>query len=200
MHNKPIINKILFGIVLSGLVLMNVSKVAQAAKLPFNIPTQAVKQELPHAFVPSETHSYSNSFASLIGSLISIVMPVAALLLLLYLIWGAIEWITSGGDKGKLEKSRQRITTGVIGIIIVSATISLFMLMQQILNICILDFWGSNSNCTLPVGTENPPSGGTPPSCSGKHTGASCKKPTVCTGGEFEDAADYCGTGKVCCL
>lgn len=197
MKNKLLTLKVFISLVFGGLILFGLNKTAQASTIPFNIPSQAVEQELPHAFVPSETQSYSDSFASLVGSLISIVMPVAALLLLLYLIWGAIEWITSGGDKGKLEKSRQRITTGIIGIIIVSATVSLFMLMQQILNVCILNFW--DNNCTLPVSTENPPDDGGPPSCASMYPGASCQEEEDCEGAVFEDGSDYCTTGKVCC-
>lgn len=149
---NPITVNILLGGALSLLIclfiFMGANKDVQAATLPFEIGTEAVNQALPHA--QDNPAEYRSEFASLIGSLISIVLPVSALLLLLYIIWGAVEWITSGGDKGKLEKARQRITTGIIGIIIVSATVSLFMIMQQILDICVLNFWNT-TNCAMPV-------------------------------------------------
>lgn len=142
--NKFKITGILLALVIlvSFALSSNLNFTSHAATLPFEIGKEAVDQDLPHA--DSESGNYRQNFADLVGSLLSIVIPVSALILLLYLIWGAIEWLASGGDKGKLEKARGRITTGVIGIIVVSATISLFMLMQQILNVCVLDFWGTD--------------------------------------------------------
>jgi len=58
---------------------------------------------------------------TLIGAILSFVMVIAALLLLLYMIWGGIEWVTSGGDKGKTESARNKITSAVIGMIILAA-------------------------------------------------------------------------------
>ncbi len=159
-----------------------------AATLPFNLGQEAEDQELPHAVAGSE--NYRQNFAGLVGSLLSIVMPVSALILLLYLIWGAIEWLTSGGDKGKLEKARGRITTGVIGIVVVSATISLFMLMQQILNVCVLDFWGTCSGVSQ-VGEACTPgetlcSGNTVMECKSDGTGYvgyECSSGEICSAG-----------------
>lgn len=115
-----------------------------AQSVQFKIGDEAVNQKIPNAtFNTKDPTKYKQNFASLLGDLLSIVMPVAALLLLLYLLWGAIEWITSGGDKGKLEKARQKMTSAVMGVLVTSAVVSIFMLMQQILNVCIFDFWGN---------------------------------------------------------
>jgi hypothetical protein len=46
---------------------------------------------------------FATDFGKLINGVLSFVMVIAALLVFLYLIWGGIEWITSGGDKGKTE-------------------------------------------------------------------------------------------------
>ena len=37
-----------------------------------------------------------------------------------YLIWGAIDWITSGGDKAKYESARNKITYALIGLAIMA--------------------------------------------------------------------------------
>ena len=36
----------------------------------------------------------------------------------IYIVWGALQWIQSGGEKQKLEAARSRITWAVIGLII----------------------------------------------------------------------------------
>jgi len=150
MIKKIFVPKNTFLISLLTLGLMIFPRLIYATDtLPFNIGEEAVTQELPNATAETiDPTKYRQSFASLLGDLLSIILPVSALLLLFYLIWGAVEWILSEGDKGKLEKARQKMTNAVIGIVLVSATVSIFMLIQQILNVCILDFWGNN--CNLP--------------------------------------------------
>ncbi len=43
------------------------------------------------------------------------------LLALVFLVMGGFTWITSGGDKTKLEKARDEITNSLIGIVVVAA-------------------------------------------------------------------------------
>ncbi len=56
----------------------------------------------------------------LIQSGISIAVIIAAILTFAFLVWGGIQWITSGGDKGKYEEARNRITAALIGLAIVA--------------------------------------------------------------------------------
>lgn len=71
-----------------------------------------------------------------IGGAIKIFIIVAAVALLIYLLWGAFDWITSGGEKEKLEKARNKMTQAVIGIIIVIFVLALFVVItSEVLNI-----------------------------------------------------------------
>jgi amino acid transporter len=56
----------------------------------------------------------------LIQSGITIAIIVAAILTFAFLVWGGIQWITSGGDKAKYEEARNRITAALIGLAIVA--------------------------------------------------------------------------------
>jgi hypothetical protein len=76
---------------------------------------------------------WADNIGNLITSVLTIVMVVAILLVLLYLIMGGIEWITSGGDKGKTESARNKITSAIIGIIILAAAYALTQLVAYIL-------------------------------------------------------------------
>jgi len=117
--------------------------VSSAVEAPgsFNIG-RAGEGYIPHASA-GNSQTYQNNFWSWVSSLISIAMPIAALLVLAYLIWGAFEWITSEGDSGKLTKARQKITSAIIGIIILSATMAIFLMLQQFLGICVFRYGGS---------------------------------------------------------
>jgi hypothetical protein len=70
---------------------------------------------------------------NLINSVLSFVMVIAALLVFLYLIWGGIEWITSGGDKSKTESARNKITAAVIGLVILAASYAILLLILNFL-------------------------------------------------------------------
>ena len=69
---------------------------------------------------------------TMIKNIITIVFVVAAVITFAYLIYGAISWITSGGDKSKVEAARNRITSAVIGLLILAATWAIFLLVMQI--------------------------------------------------------------------
>ena len=79
------------------------------------------------------TTNLSKGFATNLGgmltSVLTIVMASAALAVFMYLIWGGIGWITSGGDKGKTEEARNKITAAVIGLIVLAAAYALLLLM-----------------------------------------------------------------------
>ncbi len=106
--------------------------------------------------------------ANLIGGLLSVAMTIAGLLLLLYLIWGSIEWITAAGDKGKIDKARERITGSITGMLVLSASIALFLIIQSFLGLSILRFtglwnpdYGSGGTSSTGGGTGGSTGGGT---------------------------------------
>lgn len=71
---------------------------------------------------------FATNFGSLLSGVLTIVMIIAALLVFFYLILGGIEWITSGGDKGKTESARNKITAAVIGLIVLAASYAILNL------------------------------------------------------------------------
>lgn len=76
-----------------------------------------------------------STFAKIISSAIGLITIIAFIWFLFTLITGAIGIITAGGDKGKLEEARGRITTGVIGVGVVIAGIFIVDLIAKILGI-----------------------------------------------------------------
>lgn len=72
---------------------------------------------------------------------------IAALLVFVFLIWGGIQWITSGGDKAKTQEARDRITSALVGLGIVFAAWAVMLIIQYFFGISILD-----ENITPPKG------------------------------------------------
>jgi len=72
------------------------------------------------------------SLGNILGWALRLVFVGAGLFVLYHLIFGALEWIQSGGDKEKVEKARKRITTAVTGLVILFIVLGLVVLIEQI--------------------------------------------------------------------
>lgn len=55
---------------------------------------------------------------TVIQTAVTIILIIAVVIALFFLIWGGVRWITSGGDKGKVEGARNTIVAAIIGLII----------------------------------------------------------------------------------
>lgn len=87
----------------------------------------------------------ADNFSNLLGNIINFAFIIAVLIALLFLIWGGIKWITSGGDKANVETARNHIIAAVIGLILV-------FLSYFILNIVVYVFTKQSLfNLTIPT-------------------------------------------------
>ena len=84
-----------------------------------------------------------DTFAIIAGKLLEAVVMVAALTLFVYLIWGGVDWITSGGDKGKVEGARNKITQAIIGMVVLASAVAIFSLIQNFFGFEVLTFTDS---------------------------------------------------------
>lgn len=80
----------------------------------------------PVTSIPSDPQT---AIAGLIGLGIKIFMFTAGILMLLYLMWGALDWIVSSGDKEKLTKAQQKIMNAVVGILVLIFVLVIFRLL-----------------------------------------------------------------------
>ena len=65
---------------------------------------------------------------------------VAGIFLLFYLLWGAFDWIVSGGEKEKITKAQGKITNALIGMLLVFVVLTVFNLLAgNILGIVVLN-------------------------------------------------------------
>ena len=63
---------------------------------------------------------------NLIAFFIQIILFIGGLAALLYLLWGAFDWINSSGEKEKLTKAQNKMTNAVIGLILMVAAFTIF--------------------------------------------------------------------------
>ena len=67
----------------------------------------------------------------IISNLVGALFIAGFLLAFVYLLMGAISWVTSGGDKAKLEKARDEITNSILGAIVVAAAWAISVLVAN---------------------------------------------------------------------
>jgi hypothetical protein len=75
-------------------------------------------------------------FESLLPRLIILGLIVGAVVFTFVLLIGAIQWITSGGDKAAIEAARGKVISGLVGIVILFSLFAILALVG--------DFFGIN--------------------------------------------------------
>lgn len=79
-------------------------------------------------------------------------VAVGVIAALIWLILGAIRWITSGGDKGKVDAARGQIVAAIIGLVIIILSLVILNVVASILgvgnlfNLCIPTL-GNTAQC-----------------------------------------------------
>ena len=101
-----------------------------------NLLSQVINIGAPEQFQNLE----NIDFNGLVEIAIAFVIIVAALAFFFILILGGIRWITSGGDKGKVESARSQITAGLIGLVIVFAAWAILSIVENFFQVNLRSF------------------------------------------------------------
>lgn len=57
------------------------------------------------------------------SNFLTVFIVAGAILMLIYIIWAGMQWITSGGDKQKLATARGRLNFAIIGFLVILTAI-----------------------------------------------------------------------------
>jgi hypothetical protein len=79
--------------------------------------------------------SAGTTFNTFVSTAIGVMTIIAFVWFVFTLFVGAYGFMTAGGDKQALESAKKKITTGIIGVVIVIAAIFIFQLVGYILGI-----------------------------------------------------------------
>lgn len=95
----------------------------------------------PINLVPTGYTTLGNlTVSKAVSGAIGILLVVAALAFFFMLLIGGIQWIVSGGDKTGSENARKKITSALVGLLIVFAAWAIVNLIQALFHINILQF------------------------------------------------------------
>jgi len=80
----------------------------------------------------SEGTEDGSKFINYVVYLWKVSMNLGALAVIVYFIWGAIEWITAGSDSKKTENARSRMTNAIIGLVILVSSFTILSFISKI--------------------------------------------------------------------
>mgnify|MGYP001601234159 CR=1 FL=1 len=78
------------------------------------------------------------NIGDLIGAAIGAAFMVSFLLVFVMLVWGGVQWITSGGDKENTQKAKDRITSALVGLAIIGGAWALMKIVGAFFGVDIL--------------------------------------------------------------
>lgn len=75
----------------------------------------------------------------LIARLWQVMVILGGLLVLIFLIWGAFDWLSSGGDEKKLEGAKDKITNAIVGMVILAGSFAIVSLLENVFGFSIIN-------------------------------------------------------------
>lgn len=75
------------------------------------------------------------SFDSVLTFLLRFLFIVGGLVAVIYLLLGALAWITSGGNKESVDKAREKIQAAIVGLVIMFAVLAIIVVLENVFSL-----------------------------------------------------------------
>ena len=95
------------------------------------------------------------NFSEVLTFMVRFFFVLAGISALLYLLWGSLQWVISGGEKENVEKARNKIVNALIGVLVIVLTLSIIWTLEQVVfdkNLC----FGITCPMTIPSLLKSP--------------------------------------------
>lgn len=108
--------------------------------MPIQLVQKVYADEIVNNAIPANITSLGAGpgLALYIASLWRTVVIVGGLAFIIYLVWGGVEYLTSGGDKGRIDDASKKISSSVIGVAILVGSYAITLFIQSVFKIEIL--------------------------------------------------------------
>src|SRR5258706_5593281 len=97
-----------------------------------------MNNEIKNAAIPQNFANAGAGLAFYIATLWKTVVTVGGIAFIIYLVWGGIEYLTSGGDKARIDDASKKISSSVIGIAIFVGSYAITLIIQAVFKINII--------------------------------------------------------------
>lgn len=89
--------------------------------------------------VPTNIDEAGLNLENIVSTIVGFLIILAGLWFFIIFITGGLSYISAGGESGKIEEARKKMTNGVIGVIIVVAAYSVIFIVGKVLGLDILN-------------------------------------------------------------
>lgn len=88
----------------------------------------------PGLGIPADTSGSSPEglVETIVVNVLNLFFTVGGVGVVIYFVWGAVDWILSGGDKEKVASARKKMTNSLIGLVLLSLSFVLINIIGQI--------------------------------------------------------------------
>lgn len=96
----------------------------------------------PGAYDPAVSTSvspYTSAVEKLLSNILAFLSIVGGLMFLIYFLLGGLNWITAGGDQGKVDMAKKYMTGAAIGLIVIALSYSISYIVSRVTGINILN-------------------------------------------------------------
>lgn len=115
-----------FAVILSELLLFSVLGVPAFAQ---TITIKINPDDVPLAVPPGVP------VGKVLGFIVGAAVTFGIIAALLFIVLGAFQWITSGGDKTKVESARNHIVAAIVGLVIIVLSLVIINFVLQLLGV-----------------------------------------------------------------
>lgn len=100
--------------------------------------------------LPKEEGTYEGVAANPLGSFMArlwwTIIILGSLALLIFLIWGGIDWMMSEGDQEKLKNAKNKITHALFGMGLLAASFAIIKILDVVFGIDVLNLTWPSAN------------------------------------------------------
>ena len=89
-------------------------------------------------FIGDFGDSHAAFFVLFLPKLLTLGLIIGVLIFFFIIVVGAIQWISSGGDKNALEEAKHKITNAIVGIVILFSIFAILKVIENFFGISIL--------------------------------------------------------------
>lgn len=105
-------------------------------------PTEDITGKITNPLLPDSLKTLPgvNFFQKFLITAVSFIFVVGSIIFFFMLATGGLRWITSSGDKTKLDSAQKQITSALTGLVILFLTFAIIKLIETLFGISILKF------------------------------------------------------------
>lgn len=121
-------------IVLALLALLAPSVSAQLGPDPFGNRANTINigKQLPNKNFGVAAPETGGMIGTILKNVLIIFFTVGGIGTVIYFVWGAVDWILSGGDKEKVAGARKKMTTAIIGLVLLALSFFIIQVVGEI--------------------------------------------------------------------